>query len=306
MRKLIYGLLVLLIQTPVTFAAAPPAVPAATAAKAAATVAAVNTAAAAPDTSAAVGQAIERPEATKAAPFFAPATQALNQQWTGFYLGLNGGYGWGYNAISQTGSTVNGVSSVQNAINSGAIPSRLADTPGGQLIGAQFGYNYQFYKRAVLGIELSYDWASVISHQNVPTTTAGFPSFEMYAEQKMGSLFAIKGRLGIIPTQYPLLTYITGGWVNGRVSTTATLNNPGCTYFCGHGSSGNYNSGWVAGAGLEYNFTFNWTARAEYLYYHLGNHYTKIQNPSFPLGYLAQSVSYNANTFVVGINYNLW
>lgn len=308
MKKHLYQFLALSILIPAAHAAtpSPAAISSAKAGQAAAKVAALNTAAANPDPSA-TNATLTAPSAEAAdVPFFAPATQSLQQQWTGFYVGLNGGYGWGGNAINQSGSTVNSPTSVQNAMSNGAIPSRIANNPGGALIGMQFGYNYQFYKRAVLGLELSYDWASVTATETVNTAKPGFPAFQMFAEQKLGSLFAIKGRLGILPTQYPLLTYVTGGWVKSRVSTTATLNNPGCTYFCGHASSGNYNGGWVAGAGLEYNFTYNWTIRGEYLYYHLGNQYTRIQNPNFPLGYLAQTVSFNGNSFTLAANYNLW
>jgi len=54
--------------------------------------------------------------------------------WTGFYIGINGGYGWGrFNAVNQIGNNLS------------------FDTRGG-LIGGTVGFNYQ-WRGLVVGLE---------------------------------------------------------------------------------------------------------------------------------------------------------
>src|SRR5487761_774812 len=72
---------------------------------------------------------------TKAPP--AVVTQAYN--WTGFYLGANGGGGWGRSRWSATGTPVN---------------------LSGAQAGGTAGYNWQ-YGNTVLGIEGDMDWSNL-------------------------------------------------------------------------------------------------------------------------------------------------
>ena len=71
----------------------------------------------------------------KAPPMVAPAPLPT---WTGFYLGLNGGYSWGHsrrevNFVTTTGAIVTG---------GGTITGGGQDLEGG-LFGGQIGYNWQ-------------------------------------------------------------------------------------------------------------------------------------------------------------------
>src|SRR5687767_393896 len=74
--------------------------------------------------------------------------------WTGFYLGLNGGYSWGnsrreLNFVTSTGAIVTG---------GGTITGGGQDLDGG-LFGGQIGYNWQT-ANWVLGIETDLQWAA--------------------------------------------------------------------------------------------------------------------------------------------------
>jgi len=71
----------------------------------------------------------------KAAPYMAPVDAAFN--WTGLYLGVNGGYGWG-------GSGLNG-----------------------GLAGGTLGYNYQM-GQMVIGAEADLDFAPLRGNQTYP------------------------------------------------------------------------------------------------------------------------------------------
>jgi outer membrane immunogenic protein len=54
-------------------------------------------------------------------------------------------------------------------------------------------------------------------------------------------------------------------------------------------------TGWTAGGGIEYAFTPNWTAKAEYLY-------VDFPSPSFTAG----SFKDTENVIRAGINYKFW
>src|SRR6266480_1456641 len=73
------------------------------------------------------------PAAPYAAPYYAPA-----YSWTGFYLGINGGGGWGQTQWDGVGTW---------------------DLSGG-LIGATIGYNWQF-NQLVVGAEGDIDWSGI-------------------------------------------------------------------------------------------------------------------------------------------------
>ena len=70
------------------------------------------------------------------APLYAPI-----YNWTGFYVGINGGGGWGRSDVSDP------------------FASGRFNVSGG-LVGGTLGYNYQM-GQAVLGIEGDIDWSNI-------------------------------------------------------------------------------------------------------------------------------------------------
>ena len=98
------------------------------------------------------------------------AVYAPVYNWTGLYLGINGGYGWG----TQTGNFV---------------PSAGVANPTlrGGLFGGQIGVNYQI-TNWVFGIEADYDWAS-IKGSVTPIPGAVF-------DGKTNAFGTVRGRLG--------------------------------------------------------------------------------------------------------------
>ena len=115
------------------------------------------------------------------APMMAPA-----YNWTGFYLGINGGYGWG----STTGA---------------ALPTFTGSNPNitGGLVGGQIGYNFQM-GNWVLGLEADYDWANI----NGATLTGGSIT--------VNNLGSARGRLGYAWDR--VLVYGTGGFAWGAMT----------------------------------------------------------------------------------------
>lgn len=170
------------------------------------------------------------------------APPVLMYNWTGFYVGINGGGGWGH-----TDWTYVGLGTTANH-----------NTSGG-LIGATLGYNYQI-QNWVLGIEGDWDWARINGSATCPTATFS-------CESKLKSLGTIRGRVGWAWGN--TLLYATGGWAwaNMTVQTISTA-----TGTVGTSTTPN---GWTLGGGVEYAFNPNWSVKAEYLYVRLGtNRYT--------------------------------
>jgi outer membrane immunogenic protein len=166
-----------------------------------------------------------------------PAYVAPMWNWTGFYAGLHGGYGWadvGAAGISGTGDL------------------------DGWFGGGQIGYNWQAPgSNFVFGIEADLSGADISSSA---TATGGGVTFTDTA--KLESFGTIRGRIGVAVWERSL-AYVTGGWAwgNGNFSVSAAI--PALGVAAAASSSQTHN-GWVLGGGLETAINQNWTWGVEY------------------------------------------
>jgi outer membrane immunogenic protein len=164
------------------------------------------------------------PRAPTYVPFFS---------WNGFYLGVNGGYGWGR---SNWTGTATGVTTGDFDLS-------------GALVGGTLGFNLQT-GGMVLGVEADMDWSDIKGSTTVNCLSS--------CETANAWLGTVRGRLGYGLDRF--LPYLTGGIAIGRVKSTVS----------GTGSASDTNVGWTAGGGLEYAFIGSWSAKLEYLYVDLG------------------------------------
>ena len=162
----------------------------------------------------------------------APAYVAPINNWTGFYVGLNGGGAWGSSRWSGLATDF--------------------DVSGG-LIGGTVGYNWQF-GTWVVGVEGDLDWANIKG-----STSGGLCGIGLTCETKNDFLSTIRGRVGYAFDRW--MPYATGGAAIGNIKATTP----------GFATVDNTNVGWTVGAGVEYAFAPNWSAKVEYLYVDLGN-----------------------------------
>jgi outer membrane immunogenic protein len=175
----------------------------------------------------------------------APPKVVPPADWTGFYLGLHGGYGWG-DASFDNAPFPNG-------------------SPKGGVFGGHAGYNWQ-YGSVVTGLEVDFSGADIkdsATYTTAKTYITGYPCyphsvtvFTNHAQDlKTDELASARGRLGytVLPS---LLAYGTAGLGWGHSSLTVD-----------GVSSDADNFGWVAGAGLEYKVFEHVLVRAEYLHY---------------------------------------
>jgi outer membrane immunogenic protein len=165
------------------------------------------------------------------------APPVVVSDWAGFYLGVNGGGGWGTTTYDAPATFLFGDKN---------------KTSGG-LVGGHAGYNWQ-YGSVVTGLEADVDSADIKG-----TNVSPFFRFPVTRTVKFDELATARARLGY--TVWPdLLAYGTAGAAWGHSSSTLAI---GPVAFEGTAS----NFGWVAGAGLEYKVWGNFIARAEYLHY---------------------------------------
>ncbi|HEY0032717.1 MAG TPA: outer membrane protein [Devosia sp.] len=183
--------------------------------------------------------------------------------WSGFYAGINGGYGWGTLTREPAGGG----------------PQVETNTDGFQL-GGQAGYNMDM-GAFVLGAEADLQWSNIGYSEDIP----GVGSFE----SSIDFFGTIRGRAGM--SFGAVMPYITGGFAAGRGSASVT--DPANVVTS---QSANH-IGWTVGGGLEAKATENITFKAEYLYVNLG---TQTYN-GLPTG--NADVTQNFSVVRAGLNY---
>src|SRR5713226_3639255 len=94
--------------------------------------------------------------AVKAPVYKAPLVAPVIYDWTGLYVGVNAGYGWGREAINLTGDPV---TVGPGFLIPGGVPTSIAGNPKGFIGGGQIGYNYQT-GQWLLGFEADFDGAN--------------------------------------------------------------------------------------------------------------------------------------------------
>ncbi len=189
-----------------------------------------------------------------AAPFY---------NWTGFYVGLNGGGAFGSSSWS-------------------AVPVGSFNVSGG-LIGGTIGYNWQ-YGAWVFGLEGDVDWTNISGTTNLGGIGG---CLVLTCQTRNDWLATARGRVGYAFDRW--LPYVTGGLAVGNIQAGS----PG---FTGVDTA---NAGWTVGAGVEFAIAGNWTAKAEYLYVDLGNTACGTACAFAP----TNNVSLTANVVRGGINY---
>jgi outer membrane immunogenic protein len=178
--------------------------------------------------------------------------------WTGFYIGGNLGAAWTSGNVSDS----NG--------NSWSNSQQATFTGGGQV-----GFNYQI-NWFVAGLEADFDWlANNKNSSNAIDTNIGAIQFS--ANNRWMTTLA--ARVGVAADNWLFYAKGGGGWVGVGNPTITNLTTGGSISV----SNSNSNSGWLVGAGVEWGFAPNWTARLEYDFLGLSNQ-SRTVTGTIPLG----------------------
>jgi outer membrane immunogenic protein len=195
--------------------------------------------------------AADLPIKARPAPTVAPPA-AYN--WTGCYLGANGGYAWGKSSHSVNFDDIN------------TVPEFLftddLSTNGG-IFGLHGGCNYQT-GNFVFGIEGDYSWMNASKSISYTFSGAGDNDSAAFTT-KLKNLASVRGRVGLVGlAENRALLYATGGFAWARFSYDFNLNDNGPVSAASLSFSPN---GAVLGGGVEYAVWENIILRLEYLHY---------------------------------------
>jgi outer membrane immunogenic protein len=229
------------------------------------------------------------------------AAPAAVYSWTGFYVGLNAGYGLAEDPFSQTAAALGA------PVESSSINSRV--TPNGAIAGGQIGYNYQS-GHVVYGVEGDFQWSGQRDTAGCGVeclSGAGFAATLGSATQSIKWFGTARGRLGWADNGW--LLYITGGgaWA-GIDATTAFSESGGGLAFAESNTTSLTRAGWVLGGGTEVRISGPWSAKFEYLYMDLGgiSDTLTIGAAGFgAVGTLTTNSEIHDHIVRVGVNYKL-
>ncbi|MGC2777873.1 MAG: outer membrane protein [Bradyrhizobium sp.] len=195
-----------------------------------------------------------------------PQMMAAIYDWSGFYIGVNGGGGWSKNTWDLVGGGREG----------------SHDASGGT-VGGQVGYRWQM-NQFVFGVEAQGNWAD-LSGDNVSalfatrnrTKTDAFGLFTGQVGYAFNNvLLYAKGGAAVTSNKYTITNAATGGFL---------------------ASNDNTRWGGVIGAGLEYGFAPNWSLGVEYDHLFMDR-----QNVSFG-AFGSDSIKQDVDLFTARLNY---
>jgi outer membrane immunogenic protein len=252
------------------------------------------------------------------APIYETPVVAPVYNWTGFYVGVNGGGSWGR-------SNPNVVFDPSLSFSVAATDS-TSQAINGALGGLQAGYNVQtgaFLFGLETDIQITGQKGDALSTVTLTTQVGCLvpcvppaPTVDkapLDYTQKLPWFGTLRGRVGVAPSDR-WFVYATGGLAYGEIRTNATFTVPGgvciapCTPTPAGSVAGNFSqtrAGWVAGAGMEAALGGGWTGKLEYLHVDFGDiSNTFVPIATFPfIGALRASSRVTDEIVRVGVNY---
>ena len=216
--------------------------------------------------------------------------------WTSCFLGMHAGGGWAQKDVTDP------VQLVQDAFAAAPVTTGVTTasiSPSGGVIGGQFGCDYQFAPNWVIGVEGAAAGATIEGDKLV-TLPEGNPGDSALVKARTDFLASVTARLGYAVDRW--LLYVRGGaaWAGDKFTVTGTFQGTG------FGFEGlDTRPGWTVGAGVEWAFSGNWSARLEYDYYDFG-HKTVLMSDSVNVLTGPVDVKQTIQTVKFGINFHVW
>lgn len=223
--------------------------------------------------------------AVKARPLPAPVAS-----WTGFYAGVNAGYGWG--DASSTNNPLDPASQIFFSDPTFGTNFGTGFRQAGAIAGGQVGYNWQFGSQGVFGFEADLQYSDIRGTGIARTLPlfGGFIEYDADSERRLRWFGTVRGRLGLLITPNVLL-YASGGLAYGETESRGDMkinpllpngqvviqviqnqtvlrcsNQAPASAICYQGSNSETQLGWAAGFGGEWKVAPNWSVKAEYLH----------------------------------------
>jgi outer membrane immunogenic protein len=245
-------------------------------------------------------------------PVKAPIYEAANPSaynWTGFYVGANVGYAFGDIHVVLSPSPnfltinpspqmfefigANGTSTIRPSGFNGGFQGGYKVQVGGVVLGAEADWSYLGLKKSTAtGFLLLPDGMNTISYSQSASIT---------------EIVTLRGVIGAPVGHF--LPYLTGGMGVGwdRFSQMVQVPTIPGPCICWSGQASQAQTGWVAGAGIEYAISARVSAKTEYLYTDLGSlQFMTLGAPNgFPGLDFTHSARYTNQIVKAGLNFRL-
>jgi outer membrane immunogenic protein len=196
----------------------------------------------------------------------APITMPLAYDWSGFYVGAQVGYAWAGTDIEIDG-----------------YDTDLSPDADGVVGGVFIGYNVMF-NQVVVGLEADIEATSISGDDDWDDGNDAFD-----ADNDSNWQGSVRARLGYAFDNF--LPYIQGGVA--FLDRDVSIHHRGLDITV---EDSDTFTGWTVGAGLEYGFTPNFTARVEY-------RYTDFGDSDFDFNGNDVNADLTTNTVRVGVAY---
>jgi outer membrane immunogenic protein len=180
----------------------------------------------------------------------APAVATPMYDWSGFYVGVFGGGGYGNHNLNNALGPAGFANYTINYSSTGAIA------------GGEAGYNVQS-GNIVGGIEVDGFWSGIKGSDTTQVLAGSFAVTGIDATSLRDGA-TVRARGGIAVDR--LLLFFTGGWAYGNFQHT----NTDVTFGLGVDQFTTHRSGLAAGGGIAYATTDNLIGKIEYRYYDYG------------------------------------
>jgi outer membrane immunogenic protein len=180
----------------------------------------------------------------------APVAALPIYDWSGFYVGVFGGGGFGSHNLNNALGPV------------GFANYTITYDSSGAIVGGEAGYNWQS-GNIVLGVEGDGFWSGIKGSDRTQFNAGTLPIGSSDATNLRNGA-TLRARGGIAVDR--LLLFFTGGWAYGNFTHTNTDPGLGIDTFSTH------RSGITAGGGIAYAVTDNLIGKFEYRYYDFGRY----------------------------------
>jgi outer membrane immunogenic protein len=228
-----------------------------------------------------------------------PVVQVFS--WTGFYVGVHVGGGWGRKSQSSAPFTIGPVA---------ITPGASAVDADGWLAGGQVGYNFQggpgwFGGNWVVGLEAQASWSDIDGDTACSSTAAipgvGAVTLAATCRAEVDSLGTIALRYGTAYGRTLIYSKFGAAWSRDKYSATPSAAAAGILGITSLNGSEN-RWGWMSGTGIEFALSDNWSAKAEYNYMNLGTE--RVRLTSTPAGAAIDSdIKQRMHVVKFGLNY---
>jgi outer membrane immunogenic protein len=219
-----------------------------------------------------------------------PAMIPVSYDWSGLYVGINGGGGWSNNCWTNT-----------SLLGTPTVPAVAegCHNASGAMVGGQIGYRLQS-AGWVFGIEAKGDWANLkASNASLASALVGFP---FNNQSNVDAVGVFTGQVGYAWNN--ILWYVKGG--------AALTDNKYSGLFTGSNiafdQSNETRWGGAAGTGLEFSFAPDWSVAVEYDHLFMGTRnvtLTALAPSGIPVGSLTRidSIKHDVDMATISVNY---